>query len=322
MSIASFKHFTAYGNEDRSRHFAWSPGEVETELRSDEKKIESDETPETLDPKKGKFGWGMQDPSFRRRVDEEASPSGFVDVKANEPISREELDHHAEHRKTYDSHMRNAHVLYKNHSYEINKKLRDSHRHGDDGILIPDASNKVANHLAPSEHKIEHFHALDRITSLPTKTDMHVYRGFSEFPIHDLHAGAEFTDHGYVSTTSRINRAGGFSHLRGGTEPAETLTRIRIPAGTRAHILDHPNVEGPKGVRHESEKETLLGRGTRFRVTGHSRLSGEEAKHLTGEKGFRTLPMHIVHMEVVGQNPKPLVADRNPDNADFYFVRT
>lgn len=305
MPIDSFRTFT--GRPDRSRHLAWSPGDVEIEPPRDDEK--GDET--RIDPRRRHLAWGIQDVQFRRRIDEDYD----VVAKRVEPISQEELDHHAEHRKTYDDQMKRSHAFYKMSSHHFNDQLRNQENHSSEGhVSIKDydyragSPNRRSKGLVNEKdgHKIEHFHALDRITGKPTKTDMHVYRGFSNFPVHEMKPGTEFIDHGYTGTSRDVRTATSFSHLTGGPKPMDHIARIHVPAGTKAHYLDHPTAEQPSESMHSRENEILLHRGTRFRVMGHSEIDGETARNFVGGHSGSALPMRIVHLKVVGQDPKPL----------------
>lgn len=277
------------------------------EMRADEKEIKSGES-RPVDPRRGHMAWGIQDVAFRRRIDE----SYDVDAHSVEPISQEELDHHAEHRASYDDQMKRSHAFYKMSSYHFNDSLRNQDNHSPEGhIRVKDYrsfSNRRSVGLVDEKrgHKIDHYDALDRITGKPTKTDMHVYRGFSDFPVHEMKPGTEFTDHGYTGTSRNVRTATSFSHLTSGSKPMEHIARIHVPAGTKAHYLDHPTAEQPSGSMHSRENEILLHRGTRFRVMGHSEIDRETARNFVGGHSDLALPMRIVHLKVVGQDPKPL----------------
>lgn len=110
---------------------------------------------------------------------------------------------------------------------------------------------------------------------------MTVYRGMREDP--NWEAGDNFSDKAYVSTSLNKHTAGAFAGRAAvvhneNIDSAFVIAEIRVPSRSRAAAVNAvPSVE-----RHEAE--ILLGRGSRFRITG-SRI---EEHNLAPAKGFES----------------------------------
>ena len=112
----------------------------------------------------------------------------------------------------------------------------------------------------------QHIKDIDGLFS-PVAQPLAVYRGV-ENPAR-FSPGTEFTDDGYASTTTEPSVARLFSGGFGGA-----VVRIAVPAGARALSVasaSHEDLHGPVAQNTEeglNEREVLLPRGSRFRVTG------------------------------------------------------
>lgn len=155
-------------------------------------------------------------------------------------------------------------------------------------------------------HESEYFKALDHHLSSalkPIPAPHVVYRGIGDVSltrkIRNMKPGDSFEDKGYSSTSLSPNKAQGFSmgtyadrahdnfeHLpviqRRHPKDAHyynTVMKIHLPAGTKAHYLDINHHEtGDKNIMksaagkkdYADEREVLLHRGMRYHVMGHS----------------------------------------------------
>jgi hypothetical protein len=148
---------------------------------------------------------------------------------------------------------------YKTFSSRINRPLRTGEYDGDHNVdpeIIP---------MDKHEHS-DHVEKLDHITSHVMPRDHVTFRGAtSRYDFHKLNPGDHFIDYGYTGTSHDPDTAHDFSSKM--TTPTgdikHKLFRIHMPAGTKAYHLDrHEN-------DHDHEQETLLHRGTKFRVGDH-----------------------------------------------------
>lgn len=141
---------------------------------------------------------------------------------------------------------------------------KDWHSHDDDDHDEDDDDHH-------QDHDIQqHIHNLDHVTSNKTTEGHTVYRGGhpgdrTKFPI-----GHEFTDHGYSSTSFRKSVASGFAknHKTHNGVHKEHIHVLHLKPGTKGHYFD-VHGEDSDHSNHE-EKEFVLHRGTRFKVTHHS----------------------------------------------------
>lgn len=272
-----------YGH--RASHLSWGRGDVELYDPSGNPIIEDVHAPDGID--------------YR------LIPAGHPDAREY-PIEHEhhpeELARHARWREKMDPVHWMSVNEYKDSSYELNKKLRNQGNH-----LTDHGWSRIGlgNHHPFAE-------SMDHITSLPQSHPVNLYRGFgSDFPIHHLKTGSEFVDHGYTGGSLNMLTALNASHQhesdptkltdldqekymvpRGHPlEGYRTIGLIHSPAGTKGHYLDHPDYPNI----YDNEQEHLLGRGTRFRVGGHVLLPDHK--------------VHVVHLHVVGQEPKEITRE-------------
>lgn len=156
---------------------------------------------------------------------------------------------------------------YKNNSSSFNEQLRYGLDH--------DYKEKISK--------------LDEITSHPVEQSFHVYRGIrNEFSPSQLKTGRLIHDKGFTSTTLDPDISTIFSRKKKHSNPniyQNIISKIYVPAGTKGHLLDMPD------VMLRDEQEFLLRRGTHFKVLGHS-LHHDRTKHL----------IHVVHMKVLHQD--------------------
>lgn len=188
-----------------------------------------------------------------------------------------------------------ASAYKKNSFYNFNDNLRHSGNHSEDGI-----------HVRPYKRlSVDRYDHMDRVTSVPLSHPTNLYRGFrSGFPIHDLPVGHEFVDHGYTGTSlDRYQADMTFSHRHfengeSGNHLITSYAHIHAPAGTKGAYLDHPELHEYHG---SPESEFTLSRGTRFKVIGHHRYTHPGPyKNIT----------HVVHLDVMGHEPKPLIKNK------------
>jgi hypothetical protein len=220
------------------------------------------------------------------------------------PMHELEVQNQDAHRKSVvdaSEETRTAHGQYKGSSSSyFNTHLRTG-THTDTHLILPKHT-----------YGLRHFAAMDRVTGHPTIKPMSTYRGFYGQTDHvrDLPVGHVLVDHGYTGTSHNMATARGFAD--GGTnwnkpdiaDPRsrkKTLAMIHIPPGTMGHHLDlvttHWNgTPVAKGQEHlQGEAEFVLHRGTHFRVMGHTVSKSP------------WVPVHFVHLQVIGQHPKPLM---------------
>jgi hypothetical protein len=102
--------------------------------------------------------------------------------------------------------------------------------------------------------------------------DIKVYRGFGHdgLPAQNM-TGAEFVDHGFISTSVNKSTTSGFSS-------DNILLEITVPKGMKGIALDTPSGS------YNGEGEVLLNRGTKFRVISDH----------TKDNGQRTLRVEVV----------------------------
>lgn len=129
-------------------------------------------------------------------------------------------------------------------SEQINATLRGT---VEDGRVMTPGLNKTIAHMDSA------FGA-----SVPLSREAVVFRGI-DYTVHlPDKAGATFKDKGFTSTTLDAKVAGSsFAGAHG------TIAWIRLPKGAR--VL---NVAGRGLAQFKKEKEVLLPRGSRFRITG------------------------------------------------------
>lgn len=176
----------------------------------------------------------------------------------------------------------------------VNGVLRKAKRVG--GSLHPRSIPHPENVLTPPptlDRIKKHVAGLDRVTSYNTRVSSHYYRGIDRLSgIHLKKPGEEFIDHGYTGTSRSPDVAIDFSgeHHGGPLHGYRILARIHVPPGTKGHYLE----QNKDFAEDFGEKEFLLHRGTRFRVTGHSVMDHPHSR------------VHIMHMTVAGQHPKKI----------------
>jgi hypothetical protein len=133
-----------------------------------------------------------------------------------------------------------------------------------------------------------HIKRLDKITDHRTDEHHTVYRSGIPGDKRKFPVGHKFTDHGYMSTSFRKDVAGGasFAHSHptknfdqkyGDKAHKKHIHVIHVPKGTRAHYLDVHGDDSEHGNAHE--KELLLNRGTKLKVTHHSEDDGAHYIH-------------------------------------------
>lgn len=122
-----------------------------------------------------------------------------------------------------------------------------------------------------------HLDAAVLATSL--SEDTNVYRGINVYqsnPLHDIKPGAEFTDRGFVSTSRSKDVAVEFAK-RSSQGAQKIVFEISLKKGSHAlDVSQHVHSENAA-----TEKEMLLGSGTRFRVLSVGKLEGSRGvKHI------------------------------------------
>lgn len=230
-----------------------------------------------------------------------------------------ELENQVKHRETYTPEMARSHALYKGFSsYNFNSHLRNSINHTAEGISLS-GHNRLGNHEDDGEHPdslLASYHAMDKVASHPTVRSFHTYRGFNtKFDPSHLPVGHEMVDHGYTGTTESLYTAATYSDKyfkRNSSDHPEyeritgldhrwrqttVVAKIHVPPGTYGHYLDLPNYTHSQGL--QDEREFVLHRGTRFRITDHTSHVSEW--NIPGHN------IHVVHMTVVGQEPKKIL---------------
>ena len=156
------------------------------------------------------------------------------------------------------------------------------------------------------EDQIAH---LDSVTNHPTPEHHTVFRGghpgdYDKFPV-----GHEFTDHGYTSTSFKHGVAQSFAdssakkkHAKRDWTSKKIVHVIHVPKGSKGHYFDtgsthayehykDEDYDGTSGHEYSNshEKEFVLHRGTRFKVTHHS----------------ESPDTHYIHSRVVSQGQYP-----------------
>jgi hypothetical protein len=133
--------------------------------------------------------------------------------------------------------------------------------------------------VKPDKDLPAHIAALDKAfqDAVPTTVPVRLYRGISGSHVAGLTPGSEFSDKGFVSTTTDAGIAGQFG------SKAQKVVRITAPAGSRVLSVARLQGEDPANsvqadelgaidakTGESAEREALLPRGSRFRVTGRS----------------------------------------------------
>lgn len=173
----------------------------------------------------------------------------------------------SEHASTFNAHHIESIEQYKMQSKIINDPFRT-------GINRPQ-HNELMDH---SEHQF-HVKNLDHVTSHRMPNDHVTFRGVDDrwHEAEKLKPGDHIFDRGYTGTSHVPSVASDFAAASAtGHKP---IFRIHMPAGTKAYHLDRHE------SGHEHEQETLLHRGTKFRVGDHHRYD----KH------------HVIDLHVVSQ---------------------
>lgn len=224
---------------------------------------------------------------------ENATPHHFDDDTYQ--MSPHEMAHwhkHIENMKgEMGNHYEEALMGYKGSSRSYaNNPLRDQDNHHDTDGHIHLWTSKFANY----KQRVDN---MDKLTSAKTIVPMHGYRGFADGVGFRKYAkvGDVFQDHGFTGLSLKRHIANTFagSSRDEGIEHSN-IAKIYLPVGTKGHYID---ADKDSGLAHEDE--FVLHRGTHFRVLGHtfhkspSGLNGSNFNH------------HILHLEVVGQYPKP-----------------
>jgi hypothetical protein len=167
----------------------------------------------------------------------------------------------------------------------------------------PKESNFYNNSVVPhyGRYAEEHIPHLDKVTSHKTVEDHITFRGGIPGDEHRFPVGHEFTDHGYTGTSFQHYVAHDFSKTSTKHEPGKKskpiIHVVHVPKGSMAHYLD---VKGPDSAHsYHREKELLLHRGTRFKVTHHT----ESDTH------------HYIHIRVKKQGIRPKF-DEGPRRQD------
>jgi hypothetical protein len=167
------------------------------------------------------------------------------------------------HAETFDTDHARTISEYKEMSSRINVPLRTGHH--------PDRPEKIGDGWEHKKwiNKDAHAHYvndLDHITNHALPRDHVAFRGATRrWNLEKMPPGHEFIDHGFTGTSHDPKIGADFSHRAdwGATRGKYHLFRVHMPAGTKAYHMD----------RHENdfdtEKETLLARGTKFRVGDH-----------------------------------------------------
>lgn len=273
------KRFKQFNSNDK---FTWRKGDIEHH-RADESLVEY-----THDQPKQK----------ETHFSPDTSPEG------ESHRNQDSVDSFKAHHKTLkDSHMK-AIDDYKTSSSSFNHymrhhKLRNT---STDAQLQKDGLSpaKIAAHRADEKETINHYHKsaklLDHVTSHKIEHHHTVFRSGVPGDEKTFPVGHKFTDHGYTGTSFHEHVAGGFANQKSAISHdhptyKKTYNRkrivhvIHISPGTKGHYL---NVD--KDVPLPREKELLLHRGTKFKVTHHT------------EGG----DYHYIHSRVIGQHPRKL----------------
>jgi hypothetical protein len=180
----------------------------------------------------------------------------------------------SDHVASLDVDQKHAVHTYKGDSEPFNKHLRDTHGR--------ERTNGSSTSYDDDEYRANKIKNMEKATNHPIPHDLHVFRGMHSPEFKSLPKGSQFTDHGFTGTSLSPDIAKSFSHSNGGD-----MFHIHAPAGSKGHYL---NADPNAGLEHE--KEFLLHRGTRFEVTGHSRVSDPY------DSWRKT---HVTHLKVIGQ---------------------
>jgi hypothetical protein len=230
-------------NPDRQSRFAWSDNDVEHHPPKKKVNEKTFEKP-VMEPHFGDEWHASNSNTDRDHVNQFKSHAKALE-DAHKKSPRDSVVH------SINRYKGNAYVHINNH---LRGKPHESWATHEDKDGIP-----------------THVKNLDHATNHPIKHEMHVYRGIDpeNSNFHNLKPDHEFTDHGYTSASMdhHIARHFGASdkdHSDDDSEPEHHVMKIHLPKGTKAHHFDaHDNMLA-------SEKEVVLHRGTRFKVSHHS----------------------------------------------------
>lgn len=179
-------------------------------------------------------------------VDPTCSPGGgksapsFTSAKDRGAAAAYAKETHGEWAANLTNEQKAALKVYAGHSYtELNQGLR--------GDGVPESLKKTVKDLDAAI-----------AAAPPTKVEMTVYRGVGEGVAKKLKVGAEFSDRGYTSTSHNKHVGENFAE--------DALIEVKIPVGTRMASMDASGQAHLTGEK--SENEYVLGRRTKYRVTG------------------------------------------------------
>jgi hypothetical protein len=208
-------------------------------------------------------------------------------LEGHDPKLEDHLREKSRKDETKLAHLHHMNILdYKQNSSDINK----FHRNHDAFKSLNNHDHKYkfndsfGNTLAKNAHGVTK--SLDRVTSHKTDKEFHVYRGIRLPDVHKMEPGSTLHDKGYPSTTLSAKTAYNFAPSVEGN--SRVVAKIHVPAGTKGHYLDN----GAVHRKHPHEKEFLMARNTKFKITGHS-----FAHHPDDSER----KVHIVHMTVHSQ---------------------
>lgn len=261
-----------------------------------------------------------------------------MDDDERHSISHYKADGHA----AINRHLRDAHKKFKK---ERKKHLDAKHKDGlkfknepESHKHIKAGEKKYHNHLdhdhddEPSdddyhEHEIDdHVYHLDNVTKHKTTEHHTVFRGGhpgdkTKFPI-----GHEFIDHGYSSTSFSHKTSKNFAHTyatnKAGTDYKSKKSKdhvhvIHVPKGSRGHYFDVHGEDA--GHTNHHEKEFLLHRGTKFKVTHHSE---DEDTHYIHTKVIKQGIRHKFNFKSKQKSgPKPKDDHGLPGQHKFPFMK-
>lgn len=222
------------------------------------------------------------------------NPRSIIDSPKESTEPKEDSESHKdflEHHKSLSKYQKHALLNYKGYSQRLNRYLRD----GDDIYRKHFHKDKAANaSINKVVHEVHHpqIEHLDHVTNHSMKGSHTVYRSGlpkdeTKFPV-----GHEFTDHGYTGTTFKKSVANGFADNNVHHKAIKSQTGRKIihvihtKPGDKGHFLD---IGGESGMM-SYERELLLHRGTRFKVTHHT----QDNEH------------HYIHSKIVANHAKPL----------------
>lgn len=285
----------------RAGKFIWLPGEVEHE---NDVKESLDEKFHLEPTHKGNFDNPHENPSFHPSsktgygTPEEGDESHEAFRDHHDNLSDEEKDSLRHYKSDgyaeINKHLRGADKEFKKAKKEHFKqkekeaaglKFKDDpehHKHLKAGNKHPpedhdDDDDEPDDDDYHEHERDDHIHHLDSATNHRTVEHHVVFRGGhpgdkTKFPI-----GHEFTDHGFISTSFSHHTAKGFSkayptkkdaHGYAEKKHKDHVHVIHVPKGSRGHYFD-VNGEDSDHSNH-TEKEFVLHRGTKFKVTHHS----------------------------------------------------